>query len=107
MPGFANDSSFNSIVFADNVDFSGNHPQSRQITTDGQLLIGSTTAPNIRTGNIVSSDGSVLATYSSPNLNLVVSGKVSYNDLDKADFRRTALGIVQTTYTKSFLFGGM
>ncbi len=106
MPGFANDSSFNSIVFADNIDFSGNHPQSRAITTDGQLLIGSTSAPNIRTGNIVSSDGSILATYSSPNINLQVVGKLSYNNLDPTDFVVSS-GIVQSTYIKSFLFGGM
>lgn len=74
MPGFANDASFNSIVFADNVDFSGTHPQSRAITADGQLLIGSTIAPNIRVGTLTSPDGSILFGYVAPNIFLQVAG---------------------------------
>ncbi len=50
MAGFSNDT-----VYADNVDFSGG--KSPTVTTDGQLLIGSTAAPNIRVGNITAGAG--------------------------------------------------
>lgn len=62
MPGFANDPSGNSIVWADNVDFSGAVIPDRAITLDGQLLIGSSTAPNIRPGIPTSSDNSITIT---------------------------------------------
>ena len=57
MPGFANDASGNSIVWADNADFSGNVIPSRQITLDGQLFIGATAAPNIRSNTLTAGTG--------------------------------------------------
>ena len=45
MAGFDND-----VMYADNVDFSGGTPVSAKITSNGQLLIGSTASPNIRVG---------------------------------------------------------
>jgi len=42
----------NSILVADNVDFSGANPPVGQITSDGQLLIGATSGQNIRTGTL-------------------------------------------------------
>jgi len=47
MPGFDND-----VVFCSNVDFRGVDPIVGQVTTDGQLLIGSTVAPNIRVATL-------------------------------------------------------
>lgn len=70
MGGFANDASGNDIMYADNVDFTGSSPESRQITTDGELLIGSTAAPNIRTGTLTSPGATVTIGYSSPNITL-------------------------------------
>jgi hypothetical protein len=45
MPGFDNN-----VVYAGNLDFSGTSPVTAQVTTDGQTLIGSTVAPNVRVG---------------------------------------------------------
>ncbi len=55
MPGFNN-----SVMYADNVDFTGSSPVNARVTTDGQLLIGSTAAPNIRVGNIVPGAGATV-----------------------------------------------
>jgi len=74
MPGFANDASGNSIMWSDNVDFSGAVIPSRSVTTNGQLLIGSTAAPNIKTGTLTSPSGSITLGYSAPNITLEVSG---------------------------------
>lgn len=43
MAGFDND-----VIFAENVDFSGTSPVSGQINQDGELLVGSSVAPYIR-----------------------------------------------------------
>lgn len=69
MPGFDNNT-----MYADNVDFRGVSPVVPQITTDGQLLIGSTATPNIRTGALTSPDSSITFSYSSPNITAVVAG---------------------------------
>jgi hypothetical protein len=51
MPGFNN-----GVVWADNVRFDGSaYPG--QVTTDGQLLIGSTVAPNIRVSTLTAGPG--------------------------------------------------
>lgn len=55
MPGF-----HATTMFADNVDFTGNLVVAPQVTTDGQLLVGSTVAPNIRVGNLTGSGGIVI-----------------------------------------------
>lgn len=70
MAGFGDDSSGFDVVYADNVDFSGSLAPQASVTTDGQLLIGSTTLPHIRVGNIVSSDGSIKVTNTSGAINL-------------------------------------
>lgn len=57
MSGFSND-----ILVAENVDFRNVKPAVGQVTSNGQLLIGSTAAPNIRVGNLSSSDSSILIT---------------------------------------------
>lgn len=59
MAGFQNDSNLKEILFADNVDFTGGATPTGQMTTNGQLLIGSSVAPNIRVGTLTSSDGSI------------------------------------------------
>lgn len=67
MAGFSND-----IMFADNVNFAGG--KSATVTTDGQLLIGSTASPNIRVGTITSPLGTLSIGYSSPNITLDLAG---------------------------------
>lgn len=77
MPGFANDAANNSIMWSDNLDFSGNVIPGRAITTNGQLLIGSTTAPNIQTGILTSPLGTISIGYSTPNITLDASATAS------------------------------
>ncbi len=57
MPGFSN-----GTVYANNVDFSGNAHVQPEVTANGQLMIGSATAPNIRIGTLTSTDGSCTIT---------------------------------------------
>ncbi len=51
MPGFAN-----SVMYADNVRFDGGDWPG-QVTADGQLLIGSTAAPNIKVATLTAGPG--------------------------------------------------
>ena len=75
--GFFNNGSLtNTLVAANNVDFSGSPNPSPSMTTDGQLLIGHTSAttPNILVGTLVSPHSSITIGYSSPNITLDISG---------------------------------
>lgn len=65
MAGFNND-----VMYADNVDFTGNASVSASVTADGQLLIGSTVAPNIRVGLLTSLGGSISITVGAGTINL-------------------------------------
>ncbi len=69
MPGFDN-----GTVFCNNVDFTGAATVTPQVTTDGQLLIGSTASPNIKVGSITSGDSSITVTAGSGTLALSVAG---------------------------------
>ena len=60
------------IMFADNVRFDGD-TQPGQVTADGQLLIGSSVAPNIRVATLSSSDGSVTITNGAGTIDLQAS----------------------------------
>lgn len=62
----------NGVLCANNVCFDGD--KTAKITSDGQLIIGSTAEPKLQIGTIVSTDGSVTITYSHPNINLSVTG---------------------------------
>lgn len=73
MPGFSNITGAESIVWADNVSFDGTE-RGGKITTDGQLLIGSTVAPHLRPGNLTSTGGTVNITNSAGGINLESSG---------------------------------
>lgn len=72
MPGFDT----GSVMYALNVDFTGNSLTSgtAQVTTNGQLLIGSTALPNIKVGTITSPLGTLSIGYSSPNITIDVAG---------------------------------
>lgn len=73
MAGFQND-----VVFANNVDFSGQGIPAATISTNGQLLIGSTAlnagGTHINVGNLTSPDGSIAIGYASPNITLQALG---------------------------------
>lgn len=79
MSGFDNE-----VLYADNVDFSGNQQVTGQFTTDGQMLIGSTTAPNIRVGTLSSSGGSITFTAGSGTLNVAVTSSAIAGQLLKS-----------------------
>lgn len=119
MAGFNNE-----VVYGANVDFSGSSTVTGQITTNGQLLIGSTVlnagGTHINVGNLTSPDGTVTIGYSSPNITLhaspgitapgttVVGDVVLWNSITGAavsdagfgfPLTETHGGTAQTTYT--------
>jgi|SRR5271166_94171 len=65
MSGFSN-----GTVYGSNVDFTGNTQPTPQIISNGQLLIGSTTSPNIRAGSLTSSDSSINITVGAGTIDL-------------------------------------
>ena len=71
--GFSND-----VVFAKNVNFQG--AKSATISTDGQLIIGSTAlnvgGTHLNIGNLTSPNNSITFGYSSPNITAVVNTSV-------------------------------
>ena len=71
MSGFEND-----VMVAKNVNFdnTGPKPHLGIISTNGQLLIGSTIAPFIQAGVLTSPLGTITIGYSSPNITLDLSG---------------------------------
>lgn len=69
MAGFRNDT-----MFANNVDFTGSISVSPQVTSNGQLLIGSTVAPNIRVGSLTSTAGTITITVGAGTINLDLAG---------------------------------
>ncbi len=79
MPGFDT----GSVIYGLNVDFTGTSLTggTPQVTTNGQLLIGSTSTPNIKVGTITSPDSSITIGYSSPNITLTASQAFHYYSL--------------------------
>lgn len=63
----------NNVMYADNVRFDGTKFPG-QVTTNGQLLIGSTVAPNIRVGNLTSTGGTIAITNGAGTINLDLAG---------------------------------
>ena len=78
MAGFRNDSSGRQIMFSDNVDFTGAAIPSATMLNNGDLLIGSSVAPNIRVGTLSSNDGSVTITNGEGTINLEAAGGLPY-----------------------------
>lgn len=64
----------NGTMYADNVDFTGSATPAPQVTTNGQLLIGSTVAPNIRVGTLTSTGGTITVTPGAGTINLDLAG---------------------------------
>lgn len=69
MAGFSND-----VMFASNVNFSGG--KTATVTTDGQLLIGSTASPNIRVATLTAGSG-ISITNGSGSITIAASGGAS------------------------------
>ena len=64
------------IIFADNVSFDGT-PRGGAITSDGQLLIGSSVAPYIRPGSLASSNSSIAITVGHGTINLAAGSSIA------------------------------
>lgn len=64
----------NTMLYCDNVDFRGVSPVEPQMIADGQLLIGSSVAPQIRAGLMTSADGSVTITVGNGTIDLAAVG---------------------------------
>ena len=71
MPGFSN-----GVLSATNVDFRSVQPVVGQVTTNGQLLIGSTASPNIKVGTPTGTDGTIGVTTGSGTLDFKVNNSV-------------------------------
>lgn len=67
MAGFSNET-----VYANNVNFNGPGNKSPTVTADGQLMIGSAVSPNIRIGNLTSSNSSITITNGAGTIDLTV-----------------------------------
>ena len=65
MAGFDND-----VMYANNVDFTGNSVVTAQVVSDGQLLIGAASNPRIRVNTLSSSGGTVVITNGPGTINL-------------------------------------
>ena len=100
MGGFVNDNNNKEIVFADNVNFSGDGTPTGKMTTNGQLLIGSTANPNIQVGTITSPFGTVNIGYSSPNITLDISG--ASPAIEKVNLQTGTSPIIPTGGTITF-----
>lgn len=72
MSGFDNET-----MYANNYDFRGVQPVVAQVTTAGQLPIGTGASPAIEVGSLTSPDGSIDIGYSSPNITLQADGSIA------------------------------
>ena len=68
----------NDVLNGTNVNFSGVNSPIGQVTTNGQLMIGATAAPNIKIGTLTSPDASITIGYSSPNITLVTTSSSTF-----------------------------
>lgn len=73
MAGFSSVTGLPSIMFANNASFDGTE-RGGAMTTNGQLWIGSTVAPNVRLGNLTSTGGTITVTNNSGNINVETAG---------------------------------
>lgn len=89
-------------MFADNVSFDGTGGKTPAVTTNGQLLIGSTVAPNIRIGTLTSPNSTLLIGFSSPNITIQagtgasIASFFAYNnaDIDNVTGDNTAYRVI-------------
>lgn len=68
----------NNVLFSENVRFDGQKGPG-QVTSDGQLLIGSTASPNIRVGTLTGSDG-ITVTPGPGSINVAYTGNLTGSD---------------------------
>ncbi len=101
MPGFDN-----SVMYASNVDFTGNASVSSQVVSNGQLLIGSTSAPNIRVGSLTSSNTSLNFTNGSGTIDIthpVILATLTLNSTDMLNLFTIPIEIVPAQGSGTFI----
>lgn len=98
MPGFDNNT-----MFANNVDFTGASDVTPQMVLDGQLLIGSTVSPNIKSGFLTSSDNTIGITNTSGNIDIKLSSSIKITTYITDD---TWIKDARTKYIELILIGG-
>lgn len=91
--GFYNNG-VDSVVYADNINFSGTST-SPSITKDGQLLIGSSEAPNIRVGSITG-EGGIVVTNSPGGINLSFNPSLANPELIARDIKLVKTNAILT-----------
>lgn len=93
-----------SLLVTDNFNFDpSTRPYTNALTTNGQLIIGSTSSPNIKIGNIVAADSSIIVGYSSPNITLRANGFVTWQDVSGAFLSNKSNGYFITATASSTL----
>ncbi len=108
MAGFSSITGDESIIFGNNVSFDGTK-RGGKITTNGQLLIGSSDAPHIRPGLLTSTGGTVTITNGAGTINLesASSGVPKIGFLAQATNQANVTGdgtIYTLTFTQSEVF---
>lgn len=73
MAGFGDDATGQDVMYADNLDFSGNITPTGQFTMDGQILIGSTAPPHLKVGTLTPGSG-ITITNASGSITISASG---------------------------------
>jgi hypothetical protein len=76
---------YNQILNCANVDFRQTGQPTAQVTTDGDILLGATAAPNIRKGTLTSTGGTITISYvagTNPSLNFETTGGQSITNFD-------------------------
>lgn len=85
MPGFSTITGDESIVWADNLSFDGTE-RGGKLTTDGELLIGSTVAPHIRKGTLQAGSGIGIANASGSITISSTAVSFTWNDATNATY---------------------
>lgn len=100
--GFSND-----VCIAKNFNTLDDGTKTAQITTDGQLLIGATVAPNVRVGTITSIGGTITITPGPGTLDLATSGAaIDINGLTGYPLTVPHGGTARTTFPQGAILLG-
>jgi len=95
MAEITNDSTGQQVLGIDNFDFTGATIPTAQITTNGQLIIGSTVAPYVRIGNLTSVDSSIAITKGAGTIDLSAGTGLATTYTEDVGTAAPALNIIK------------